>query len=201
LLRNRQDALAGLAGHLGIDLPAGNLCAGVEPGGWRCETLRAASWDDLMEFDRPVVLTLVSPARFMMYAVLVGVDGDAGILLVGDRRHRVSLAQLGPLWRGNFELMWQPPREYAGPVSRGDRGPMVLWLAQTFASLDGQSQPLAEEEFNAALDARVRLFQRQFKLRDDGVVGIKTLLRLNAVRDEGTAQLRGAAELAQLGDG
>jgi general secretion pathway protein A len=154
-----------------------------------------------MEFDRPVVLTLVSPARFIVYAVLVGVEGDTGTLLLKDQRHRVKLAQLGPMWRGSFELIWQPPGDYAGPVSRGDRGPMVTWLAQTFAFLDGQSQPLAEDEFNAALDARVRLFQRQFKLRDDGVVGIKTLLRLNAVRGEDTARLRGTSEVAQLGDG
>ena len=201
LLRNRQQALAGLVAHLGIDPSAGNLCTGVEFSGWRCESLRAGSWDDLLEFDRPVVLTLVSPARFMLYAVLVGVEGDAGILLRDGQRHLVSLAQLGPMWRGAFELMWQPPGDYAGPVSLGDRGPMVAWLAQAFAALDGQSQPLAEDEFNAALDARVRLFQRQFELRDDGVVGIKTLLRLNAVRGEGTARLSGTAEVAHLGEG
>ena len=201
LLRSREAALSGLAAHLGMLEPTGGLCSGGAGGGWRCESLSAGSWDDLLEFDRPVVLTLLSPSRFVMYAVLVGVDGEQGVLLADGQRHRVSLAELGPLWRGGFELLWQPPADYAGPVSRGDRGPMVAWLAQAFASLDGQSQPLAEDEFNAALEARVRLFQRQFNLRDDGVVGIKTLLRLNAVRGEGTALLRAPAEIAGLGEG
>ena len=200
LIRSRRDALASLAAYLEIDATTGNICRGIESRGWRCESLRAGSWDDLLEFDRPVVLTLVSPARFVSYGVLVAVDGETGVLLADDRRHRVSLAELGPMWRGGFELFWQPPGDYAGPVSLGDRGPMVAWLAQAFAALDEQSQPLADDEFNAALDARVRLFQRQFNLQDDGVVGIKTLLRLNAVRGEGTALLLGAAEVAVLGD-
>jgi general secretion pathway protein A len=200
LLRSRQDALVSLAEFLELEVPPGNLCAGIAAQGWRCESLRAGSWDDLLEFDRPVVLTLVSPSRFMTYAVLIAVEGDGGILLQGGQRHAISLAELGPLWRGAFELLWQPPDDYAGPVSLGDRGPMVNWLARTFADLDGQAQPLAVDEFNAALDARVRLFQRQFKLRDDGVVGIKTLLRLNAVKGNGIALLRGGAEVAALGE-
>ena len=78
---------------------------------------------------------------------------------------------------------------------------MVTWLAETFASLDGQLQPLATDEFNAALEARVRLFQRQFKLRDDGVVGLKTLLKLNAVRGEEISLQRSATGLARLEQG
>ena len=188
------------AAYLEINVPPGNTCRGFESRGWRCESLRAGSWNDLLEFDRPAVLTLVSPARFTVYVVLVAIEGETGVLLADNQRHRVSLAELGPMWRGDFELLWKPPGDYSGPVSLGDRGPMVAWLARTFAALDGQSQPLASDEFNAALDARVRLFQRQFNLRDDGVVGIKTLLRLNAVRGEGAALLLGAAEVAVLGD-
>ena len=39
--------------------------------------------------------------------------------------------------------------------------------------------PLAENQFNAALKERVTLFQRQHQLEDDGVVGVRTLLKLN----------------------
>jgi general secretion pathway protein A len=200
LFRDRPTALSVLAEFLGIAIPPGNLCAGIEGRGWRCESLRAGSWNDLLEFDRPVVLTLVSPERFMTYGVLVEVDGDRGILLHDGVRHQVPLAELGPLWRGAFELLWRPPGAYAGPVSIGDSGPMVAWLAQTFANLDGQPRPLTDADFNTALQARVRLFQRQFKLRDDGVVGIKTLLRLKAVMGQGQSLQRDAAEIAQLGE-
>ena len=42
-----------------------------------------------------------------------------------------------------------------------------------------QQQPLADSVFNTALQQRVRLFQRQRGLMDDGVVGMQTLLVLN----------------------
>ena len=202
LLSDRQQALAALAAHVGLDLPADEeACNALAGQGWRCEALGAGSWQDLLEFDSPVVLTLVTPERFLRYGVLVAVEGDYGVLQGENSRHRVPLKTLGPLWRGDFELIWQPPAQYAGPVSLGDRGPMVTWLAETFASLDGQSTPLAENEFNAALEARVRLFQRRFNLQDDGVVGLKTLLKLNAVRGEGASLQVADAEIARRGEG
>ena len=45
--------------------------------------------------------------------------------------------------------------------------------------LDDQSAALADHQFNAALKERVTLFQRRHGLEDDGVVGVKTLLKLN----------------------
>ncbi len=199
LIDDRELALRELADHLGLSPAPGGTCPALSGAGWRCEALEAVSWEELLEFDRPAVLTLVSPARFVSYAVLVSVEGEYGLLRDDAGVRRVPLSVIGPQWRGEFELIWQPPGAYVGPVGLGDSGPMVAWLAQAFARLDGQSQPLAGEEFNAALEARVRLFQRQFKLRDDGVVGLKTLLKLNAVRGE-SLPLQRSSGLAQLGD-
>lgn len=198
LPRDQQVALARLAEYLGRPATGGDVCAALLREGWRCESLEAESWGDLLEFDRPAVLTMVSPSRFVSYAVLVGVEDEIGILSSESGVQRVPLAELGPQWSGEFTLLWQPPGDYAGPVSRGDRGPMVTWLAQTFASLDGQPQPLAGDEFNAALEARVRLFQRRFNLLDDGVVGLKTLLKLNAVRGEDVSLRRSGTGIARV---
>ena len=131
---------------------------------------------------------MVSPSRFVSYAVLVALEGDTGTLLRDSGDQRVPLAELGPQWSGEFTLVWQPPGDYAGPVSRGDRGPMVTWLAQAFAG----------DEFNAALETRVKLFQRRFNLLDDGVVGLKTLLKLNAVRGEEVSLRRGGEGIARV---
>ena len=76
---------------------------------------------------------------------------------------------------------------------------MVAWLAQEFARLDGQPRPLTQDSFTAELDTRVRLFQRQFNLRDDGVVGMKTLLKLGEVRGTARGLARSAASLANVG--
>ena len=57
---------------------------------------------------------------------------------------------------------------------------MVREVALLFARLDGQSQPLTNDLFDAALEQRVKLFQRASGLEDDGVVGAQTLLKLNS---------------------
>jgi len=199
--RQRAAALAALAAYQGIVVPAGaDTCEAAEAAGWRCETLQAESWDEVSDIDRPAVLSLLTPSRFKAYATLVGIAGEAGIVLYEGEQVTLPLAELGPLWQGEFVFLWQPPAEYTGPVSAGDRGPMVAWLARSFAELDGQAQPLATDRFNAALDARVRLFQRNADLLDDGVVGMKTLLKLNVARGRGQTLLREAAALASAGE-
>jgi general secretion pathway protein A len=55
----------------------------------------------------------------------------------------------------------------------------VAQVASLFARLDGQQQALAGNRFSPALQTRVRLFQREQGLEDDGVVGVQTLLKLN----------------------
>jgi general secretion pathway protein A len=190
-LRQRSLALDALSTWLGVESgESGDPCIDARSQGWRCETLAAESWDDVLEIDRPALLALLTPARFNATAVLVGISGENGLLLYEGEEVELPLADLAPLWRGEFLILWQPPQYYEQPLSLGDRGPMVGWLAQEFARLDGQQRPLAEDVFNAALDARVRLFQRQFSLLDDGVVGMKTLLRLNAARGVGRSLQR-----------
>ena len=91
----------------------------------------------------------------------------------------VGLAELGPLWSGDFTILWHPPEAYTSPLALGDDGPVVGEIARLFARLDGQATALANTRFNDALKQRVILFQRQHQLEDDGVVGLKTLLKLN----------------------
>ena len=56
---------------------------------------------------------------------------------------------------------------------------MVAVVAQRFAELDQQPKPLTFRAFNRALEQRVRLFQQQHGLVEDGAVGVQTLLKLN----------------------
>ena len=112
-----------------------------------------------------------------------------GLLLTGRRGSEVPLAELEPLWQGEYAVYWRPPEGYAAPFGIGQRGAVVGWLAAEFAALDGQDRPLAGTEFNAALDARVRLFQRRHGLDDDGVVEVRTLLKLESARDAGAVRL------------
>ena len=156
-------------------------CAGERVAGLACVRERARTWDELATLDRPVVLDMVTPDRFSAGAVLLGLDGRNAwtVDAQGDIR-QVALSSLVAGWSGGYRYLWRPPSGFARPLARGERGAVVREVALLFARLDGQSQPLTNDLFNAALEQRVKLFQQASGLVDDGVVGAQTLLRLNA---------------------
>lgn len=156
-------------------------CQTVDQQGFACETQKVVTWDDFRQINRPAVLTIVTPARYTGYVVLVALkQGEAWVRVGGDVQ-RVSMESLGTLWNGEFTFVWRPPPAYSEAVGVGSSDPLVGWVAQQFSFLDGQTAPLARERFNTQLQQRVKLFQRSQNLKDDGVVGMQTLLRLNEV--------------------
>ncbi|TXS90220.1 AAA family ATPase [Parahaliea maris] len=154
---------------------------GAEPvSGLACYREQVRTWDSLLGYDRPLVLELVTPERFRAAALLLGVDGQqARLATPGGAIEEVPLRQLASQWQGDFYLLWQPPEGYQRPLALGDTSPAVASVAQMLARLDGQPNPLARQQFNRALQSRVKLFQQQNQLQDDGVVGVRTLLKLN----------------------
>ena len=116
-----------------------------------------------------------------MYAALLGFDEQYALLQHEGKEFRVSLPWLGSLWTGDYTFLWQVPPGYQQAIGPGSQGEPVRWLARQFAVLDQQSAPLADEEYNDALMVRITFFQRQHGLRDDGVAGQQTLLKVNEV--------------------
>lgn len=156
-------------------------CAGERVAGLACVRERARTWDQLAALDRPVVLDMVTPDRFAAGAVLLGLDGrNTWTVDAQGRVRQVALASLAAGWGGEYRYLWRPPSGFARPLARGDRSAVVREVALLFARLDGQSQPLTNDLFDAALEQRVKLFQRASGLEDDGVVGAQTLLKLNS---------------------
>jgi general secretion pathway protein A len=147
--------------------------------GVACVKGRAETWANLADFDRPLILPLVTPQRFGASVLLLGITGGHGYLLAGNDVVLVNLAELGPMCSGDYAFLWHPPRGFQRPLAEGDDSPVVAEVARLFAELDQQEQPLAGKQFNKALTQRVKLFQSQFQLEADGVVGLKTLLKLN----------------------
>jgi general secretion pathway protein A len=155
------------------------ICVRRPLSGPACVEEVAATWDDLQQLDRPLMLDLVTPERFSAAVILLGIEGRQAWVATGQGVERIDLALLGPRWTGRFRFLWHPPAGYSRPLALGDSGEAVSEVAGLFARLDGQSRALAGEQFNSALQQRVRLFQRQEGLDDDGLVGVQTLLRLN----------------------
>ena len=144
-----------------------------------CLRGRAETWQELLALQRPLLLDLVTPARFAAAALFLGEDDGRALLWSGNALQRVPFTELAPLWRGGYRLLWRPPAGFSGPIGRTEVSPAVADVAALFARLDGQPQPLANNRYTAALADRVRLFQREQQLLADGVVGEQTLLRLN----------------------
>lgn len=144
-----------------------------------CFQDRAETWQELLALQRPLLLDLVTPARFAAAALFLGEDEGRALLWSGSALQRVPFTEVAALWRGSYRLLWRPPAGFSGPIGRAEVSPAVADVAALFARLDGQPQPLAENRYTQALADRVRLFQRQQQLLADGIVGEQTLLRLN----------------------
>lgn len=181
-LDKRQAAQKLLFDYLGVNTEEDLFpCWGENPQ-LQCETDNLQQWEDVLALNRPMILTLVTPHKFTVYAVLVGVRGDMATLLTEDGdSESVPLADLGPHWNGRVFYAWRRPPGYSGPVGQGDRGPVVRWLAEQFALLDKQRDPLTRDVYNRALAERVRIFQQHMGLRDDGIAGQQTIFKLNEV--------------------
>jgi general secretion pathway protein A len=144
-----------------------------------CIRGRADTWQELLALQRPVLLDLVTPARFAAAALFLGEEEGRALLWSGNSLQGVPFTEVAALWRGGYRLLWRPPAGFSGPIGRAEVSPAVADVATLFARLDGQPQPLADNRYTEALANRVRLFQREQQLAADGVVGEQTLLRLN----------------------
>ena len=162
----------------------GNAVIRLRKAALHCERLQLASWQDLIALNRPAVLKLISRAKIRDYISLVGIEDDHALLSASgagtdQQLTRIPLRQLGESWTGEAILIWRPPAAYQRPVGSSETGPMVSWLAKSFALLDGQDRLLASNRVTPGLSQRIKIFQRKYQLEDDGVAGVNTLLKLN----------------------
>lgn len=154
-------------------------CSTGVQSGLACLEGEAWTWDELAVMDRPLVLDMITAERFSAGVLLLGIEAPMAWVFTPTGIMQVDLLELAPHWMGRYRLLWRPPGGFSGPLALGDSGAAVAAVAQLFAQLDGQPQPLAGQLFNGALQQRVRLYQQQNALVDDGVVGVQTLLKMN----------------------
>lgn len=178
-VRNQDQALAQLLDYLGEDQGSSVYpCWLASKKGLHCETLEARTWSDFLATNRPAVLSLNTPSRHAAFVTVVSIDGNTATALVNGKKVEASLDDLGAMWTGEYVIMWQRPEAFDKAIGVGSTGPLVDWLAGQFVKLDEQRTPLAKGKFNKMLERRVKLFQRSYRLEDDGLAGLQTLLRL-----------------------
>lgn len=190
------ETLTELAGETGTDSAFAALLDtwGVQylPGSARpCDVALAArlrclfqegTWGQILNLDRPVILSLVTADGRQHQVVLRGVSpaGDA-LLEIGATRLTVGLGELMPLWFGDFLLIWKPAFGSGRIMSEGAQGADVAALRSSLSDVLGV--PLESPQpavFDGGLREAVRTFQRQQRLEPDGVAGARTMIALNS---------------------
>lgn len=143
--------------------------------GLRCQR-QQGGWNALLALNYPAVIALNDEGQ-RFFAVVTQLEPEVELWL-DSQRIVVEPSWLLRRWDGEFELMWYPPRGFSGVLKQGERGPMVEWLSQSLAMLNGG---LAGQSsvFDGELAQQVRSFQRQNLLEADGVVGEQTMMRLS----------------------
>jgi general secretion pathway protein A len=181
ILRNYKSAEDNLFSYLGIPLTSEARPCGKNPKSpLHCEKTSVHTWTELAEINRPAILMLATPEKFSTYVVLLGLKDDSALVL--DERQqkiKVPLASLGREWTGEIVYLWKKPASFSETIVPGDSSETVEWVANQFAKLDKQKDPLTNDLFSLALEERVKIFQRSKGLTADGTINQATLMKLN----------------------
>ena len=184
--KNEADALNALLVHQGlIDQPASEPCIDIQTLGFACHQQSSEVWPELTSMNRIAIIKILTPARFHTYVAMIGLKGEIATILlptpdpISNTISELALSKMGELWTGGSTLIWSVPNGFQKPVGLGSSGPVVKWVAENFASLDQREEPLTASRFSRALSERVKLFQRAHRLKDDGIVGMQTVMKLD----------------------
>lgn len=191
------DALATLfrEWQLEYSRDTGPACTQAATAGLRCLHGRG-TWRALVELDRPAVLELLAADGTRFQVALTALADSTAVLQAGAAARRVTPAELGELWAGEFLALWQPPADVEPPLLPGTQGAGVAWLRDSLAEV--LQVPIVDHErdsYDESLAASVREFQLAEGLRVDGIAGEETLLRLNRrLREPGRPFLSGGEQ-------
>jgi general secretion pathway protein A len=111
--------------------------------------------------------------------LLTGLQGSTALIQVDGQARAVPLAVLARTWRGDMATLWRAPPGYRSKLLGGQEGPVVDWVTERLAQVDGGPGPGSKQTVDAALRARVYAFQLAQGLKPDGVVGATTFMLLN----------------------
>ena len=180
-IRNYKSAEDVLFTYLGLPLATETRPCGKNVSSTlMCEKISLHTWTEVAENNRPAIIMLATPEKFSTYVVLIGIHQDNALILNEQHKQEtIPLTKIGSSWTGDIFYIWKKPQDFAEPLILGDSSPTVAWLAQQFAKLDKQNDPLTDDLFNIALQERIKLFQRAKGLHPDGIIGQQVLMKVN----------------------
>ena len=162
----------------------GTACAQAEASGLSC-LYQKGSWTGIRQLDRPVILTLTDRNGNTHQPVLVSLDDEHGDLAFGENHSVHSVEEISALWYGEYLLIWRPPNGEAKAIKPGMRDENVRWLRQSLAAINTDYDPETGgsadlDFFDTELEQRLKDFQRDHRLKVDGLAGQQTQIIINS---------------------
>jgi general secretion pathway protein A len=149
--------------------------------GYKCGSAQLEGLAALTALSRPGVAE-IHDGEGVRHIVVIGLQNSEVVLLDDTFELQFfSRARFAREWSGTFYYLWQRPAGFETPLAQGQRSAVVKWVAKAFAELDGQQNPLSEELFNSKLKQRIEHFQSEQGLEIDGVIGERTLMKLQDI--------------------
>ncbi|HEY0586224.1 MAG TPA: AAA family ATPase, partial [Pseudoduganella sp.] len=171
-------ALGQLAAKWDVALSEGEGCAEALKRNLRCMQTKGGL-EEIRKLDRPVIIKLRDGESLPRNVLLTALD-DKSATLVGARgSEKVALDALEERFDGTFTTFWRAPRSWREEVGEGDKGPDVDWLARRLAQMNGVKKPRENQPLTGETLRYLREFQLAQGLKDDGVAGPRTFIRLS----------------------
>lgn len=147
---------------------------------YTCDKQRFETWDAFLLLNRPSIFTVITEDKSLSYVVVIGESGEKILILDEDLNElETDKTQLLRKWNGQASYLWRKPTNFDGPLSQGTQSELITDIANKFALLDNKEKSLTDTRFNSLLQTRVKIFQKQHNLKADGIIGKRTLMKLN----------------------
>lgn len=161
-------------------LAGDNGCERARAAGLQC-IFGTGTWNNLRRLNRPAVIELLGENGERYQLLVTALKQDRVELDIDGTREEFSRADVGRYWYGRYLTLWKPPPSGELTLRIGMQGPAVAWLQHALARFAGDTRSSEiNGTFDAALQSRVKEFQRRHGLEPDGVVGRNTLIQLDA---------------------
>lgn len=171
-------ALLSLWGERYVAGGSGSGCREAEQAGLRC-LYRRGTWNNLRGYGLPAIVTLTDAVGVAHQLVVTGLGDGSVTLRAGDATASFPLAEVEPLWYGEYLMVWRPDPKALLPLAPGMVGTSVAWLRAQLAAL--QHVPdTGSTSYDDSLVAAVKAFQQSQHMKVDGIAGEDTLVHLSA---------------------
>lgn len=175
-----EEAFSELAAMWGLAYQPGTMpqCDFAYKSNLRCYD-RQEDLATLKSLNRPAILTLYDDNGREFFILITKLEGDLAEFHAAGETRILNVAALQNRWFGEYRLLWYPPAGYSGIVRPGNTGALVPWLADTLGSAGLYSGVEPATTLAGTVLGALKRFQFSAGLTPDGVLGPKTIIRLN----------------------